>query len=285
MRKTISDQQPSQKNGDYLSRRSKRLILIAGQIGYVTKGAFYIILGGLALNAAIRTGQTHLQLHQVLLDILVQPYGQLILGSMILGMAGYSIWRLLQSVLDLDQKGNGASGLIQRVSYLFSAAGYTAIAYSSMKLLLGKTSAQAAVSIKKVIDLIFGWPLGPVLIGLVGVIFFGISFFQFYRAISGRFRKTMDWQDIRPVMKQVLLFLGRAGYSARGILYLLISLSLIMASVTFHPSMAGGFGTAFQTLDSMQQVPWILGIVATGVIFYGLFAVSLARYRCFVANC
>jgi len=72
---------------------------------------------------------------------------------------------------------------------------------------------------------------------------------------------------------------GRLGYSARGIIYVVIGGFLIWAAIQFNPDAAVGMGDA---LDKVAQQPfgtWLLALVALGLMAYAGFAFVQARYR------
>jgi hypothetical protein len=55
---------------------------------------------------------------------------------------------------------------------------------------------------------------------------------------------------------------------------------LVQAAWQANPQQAGGVGKALQTLAGQSYGPWLLGIVALGLVAYGLYsAIVLARYR------
>ena len=59
----------------------------------------------------------------------------------------------------------------------------------------------------------------------------------------------------------------------------IVGLFLVLAALQFEPSEAGGLGNALQTLLQQPFGPWILGVVAFGLVSYGLFMLAVARYR------
>ena len=260
-------------------QQAKRAAAPAAHIGYATKGVFYLVLGWLSLQAAIEVGNTKLSLYTVLLQILTQPFGQVLLAAMVFGIMAYIFWRVAQAILDLDKKGTDGSGLIQRIGYLCSGAGYAAIAFSALELILEKTNTEATLEIQEVILFVYRMPLGQLLVALIGVIFLGISFFQFHRTFSTSFSKHFDWSQVGTRIKTIILLLGRIGFACRGVLYVIIGLSLIHASLTLQPENSGGIGFAIRQLDRWNHIPWALGVIAVGLLFYGAYAILLARFR------
>lgn len=73
--------------------------------------------------------------------------------------------------------------------------------------------------------------------------------------------------------------LGRLGIAARGIVFTVIGFFLIQAAKQSDASQAKGFGEALASLEQNPFGPWILGLVALGLISYGIYSVVEARYR------
>ena len=71
---------------------------------------------------------------------------------------------------------------------------------------------------------------------------------------------------------------GRFGLDARGIVFGLVGLFLIVSSLRFHPNEATGLGGALQEFLRQPSGSWILLIIALGLIAYGLLMLAVARY-------
>lgn len=58
----------------------------------------------------------------------------------------------------------------------------------------------------------------------------------------------------------------------------LVGVILIVAAPQFDPSEATGLGGALHTLLQQPFGPWLLGVVACGLLAYGLLIVAVARF-------
>jgi Domain of Unknown Function (DUF1206) len=76
-----------------------------------------------------------------------------------------------------------------------------------------------------------------------------------------------------------LIFLGRLGYGALGAVFTIIGFFMIVAAVQFNPREAKGLDTALSELLHLPFGPLLLGIVALGLIAYGVYSFVEARYR------
>jgi len=72
--------------------------------------------------------------------------------------------------------------------------------------------------------------------------------------------------------------------SSTGCRFLCYRLFIIQAARQSDPSEARGLGEALQTLFQQPNGPWILGVVAVGLVAYGIYMVIQARYRSLVTE-
>jgi hypothetical protein len=73
--------------------------------------------------------------------------------------------------------------------------------------------------------------------------------------------------------------LGTFGHLARGVVFGLVGVFLINAAVDFEPRSAVGLDGALAKLAHHSYGPFLLGVVAAGLIAFGLHSLSDARYR------
>jgi hypothetical protein len=66
--------------------------------GYVARGVVYLIVGGLAVLAALGSGGETTDSKGALRTIIQQPFGQVLLGLVALGLVSYAVWRLVQAI-------------------------------------------------------------------------------------------------------------------------------------------------------------------------------------------
>ena len=72
---------------------------------------------------------------------------------------------------------------------------------------------------------------------------------------------------------------GVIGYLARAVVLTLIGVFLLRAALEYDPNEAVGLDGALQKLAHQTFGPVLLGIVATGLVIYGLFYLVRAAYR------
>jgi hypothetical protein len=72
---------------------------------------------------------------------------------------------------------------------------------------------------------------------------------------------------------------GVVGYLARAVVFALVGAFLIRAAIQYDPKEAIGIDGALQKLAGQTPGPLLLGVVAAGLIAYGLFYFVRAAYR------
>ena len=73
--------------------------------------------------------------------------------------------------------------------------------------------------------------------------------------------------------------LGVVGGVARGVVVALAGVFLTSAAVQFSPDKAEGIDGTLRTLAHTPLGPWLLVLVAAGLVAFGLFSWTEARWR------
>jgi hypothetical protein len=110
------------RNGSSVEQRAERAARKAGpwieglaRIGYMAKGAVYVVIGFLALREALGIGGETTGPSSAFRSIGSQPFGSIVVALLATGLAGYAVWKLVQGVMDPDEKGSDAHGTLRRV--------------------------------------------------------------------------------------------------------------------------------------------------------------------------
>lgn len=88
--------------------------------GYLGKGVVYGVIGILAALAAFSTGGETTDSKGAIHAIGQQPFGQVLLGLLALGLLCYALWQFLSAFVDAEGKGSDAKGIAQRTGYFVS---------------------------------------------------------------------------------------------------------------------------------------------------------------------
>src|SRR5919199_4559830 len=248
------------------------------RFGYATKGAVYTLVGILALGVATGMGGRTTSPPGALQIIGSQrPFGQILLIGVTIGLAGYALWRLIQAVADPDREGYDIRGIARRIGHGVAAVGYGGLALTAARLMLA--SGGGGGSPRDWTAWLLSWPFGQVLVGGVGTGVVGYGLHQLYQAYKAEFQEYLKLGQMSDTEETWITRGGRFGLAARGVVFGIIGVFLIQAALRFNPSEAQGLGGALQELLRQPFGPWLLGIVALGLVAYGVLMLALAYYR------
>jgi hypothetical protein len=253
------------------------LLEAMARLGYGARGLVYCLVGGLAVLAAVSPGGQTGGGRSALATVLDQPFGKVLLGIVALGLASFAAWRLIESITDADHRGASGKALAIRAGRLLSGAAYVGLALTSLNLALGTGGGQGdEQAARDWTAWLLGMPLGQWLVGLIGLAVVGTGFGFTWKGWRG---EVTDHLGLTSAARRWAIPLGRLGFAARGVVFVLIGGFLVIAAFHSRSSEAKGLGGALQSLQS-QPYGWILlALTAAGLFAFGVFGLIQARYR------
>lgn len=251
-----------------------------GRFGYAAKGVVYLIIGALAVQAALGEGGEATDQRGAMAHIAGAPFGRSLLLVLAIGLLGYALWQVVRAALDTDHKGTDAQGLLWRAIHAGVAVIYVGLAWSAIKIATEAGEQQGSTeALQDWTAWLMGQPLGPWLVGAIGACVVLNGLFQFRLAFKSRLTDDLNLRDVSATHREWITRIGRAGYAARGVAFVMIGGFLIAAALHTNPGEAQGLDGALATLASQPFGPYLLGLVAAGLAAYGVFALVEARYR------
>ena len=265
----------AQRGGETVSRR--REFEWMARVGLVARGIVYGIVGILALKLAVGSGGKATTQRGALQTIAREPFGQALLIATAVGLAGYAIWRLVRAGIGhgTDQKDSG----FQRVAGVASGVAYAALCVTAVKILAGASSSGGSNSPKQTTGGVLDWTGGTEIVGVVGAILIGVALGQGYKGVSKRFLDSSKTAEMSLEVKRGFTAIGVFGHLARMVVFGLIGYGLLRAAIDYNPHQAIGLDGALNKLSHNSYGPFLLGVVAAGLIGFALYSIADARYR------
>lgn len=252
------------------------------RFGLTAKGVVYSLIGLLAFMAAFEIGgqsTDDTKRTGVLKTIQDLPAGNVLLGLTAIGLLCYAIWRFIQAIKDTEDKGSDAKGIARRLRYAFSGLVYGGFAFLAARMVLGDSSGSGTDSRETLTAKLLDQPFGQWLVGIVAVGTIAAGIYQIYYGFSEKYKKEVHTSRVQHEAEHLLIRAGKLGYMARGIVWLLIGYLFLQAALKSRASEAGGNSDAFALLENSSYGSFILGAVALGLIFYGVFMFLRAKYQ------
>lgn len=249
------------------------------RMGYAAKGVVYLIIGGIAAQAAFTPAERVEGSEGALASILDKPFGKTLLGIVTVGLVGYVVWRVVQAVMDPEHGGHGAKRAGMRASYAISAAAYAGLTLEAVRMLRGSGGGQGGGGAQHWTAAVMEKPFGQWLVGLVGVGIAGYGVYQVVKAFKSDLDKRLNLEGSAVATRRRVVAVGRAGTAARGVVLVIVGWLVIQAARTYDPARAKGLQGALNTLRDAAYGKYLLAAVALGLIAYGIFQLVKARYR------
>ncbi len=243
------------------------------RLGYVARGVVYLIVGGLAAQAAGGTRGRTADAEGAFSTVLRQPLGKFLLGVLALGLLGYSVWRFVQAIKDPEHEGLG-----KRLGSFLNGVVHVSLAVAAVGMLTGAAWGGGGEGAQDWTARLMALPTGIWLVGALGAAVAGFGLYQLYGAWTVKLDEELDLYRMTGTVRQWTVRFGRFGMAARGVVFGLIGVSLLLAASQADPSEARGLGEALRALRGHAYGPWLLGGVAFGLVAYGLYQCIAARY-------
>jgi Domain of Unknown Function (DUF1206) len=245
--------------------------------GLVARGVVFGVIGVLAFELALGSGGKTTNQQGALATIAGQPFGRVLLGIVAIGLAGYAFWRLVSAAV--GPRDGSDDGARDRVPALASGIVYAALCFTAVKILFGGHASSGASNPKHATAGVLGWPGGPVLVTIAGLILIGVAVYQGYEGVGRKFCEEARTDEMGPGIRRAYTALGVFGYLARMVVFLLVGYGVIKAALDYDPRKAIGLDGALQQLAHSSYGPALLGIVAVGLIGFAVYCIADARYR------
>lgn len=246
--------------------------------GLVAFGAVHVVLGFLAVRLALgdRSGSTSTS--GAVQELAQQPFGSVLVWLVAIGMVLYCGVQVLEAAIG-RRDDDGAKRTLKRLISLGKAVVYGVIAFSALKVALGEGGGgggeQSTDSMTgKVMEL----PGGQVLVGLIGAGILVTGAMLVLKGVTDRFLKDLEHQGQRGATGSAYTWLGRVGYTAKGVAIGMIGLLFEYAAVTHDPDKSGGLDQALTDVLDQPYGPALVVALGLGLASFGIFCFAWARH-------
>ena len=252
---------------------------LLARLGYAARGAVSLLVGLLALLAASgRDGGGATGSKGALQELPLHPLGDVLLAAVALGLFGFALWRALQSLLDADGLGGNAKAMVVRAGQAVSGVAHAGLGLFALSLLVGwgHGGGNEEQSARDWTRWLLARPFGEWLVGAVALAVAGAGLRMAGKAWTASFMRRLACGSGQA---RWVVPLGRAGYAARGVVFVVIGAFLVVAAYQSDPGEARGLGGALLALQERPFGRALFGLVALGLAAFGAFGFVEARHR------
>lgn len=248
------------------------------RLGFIVRGLVYGTIGVLALQVAVGGRGTVADSQGAIVTMSKTPFGSFLLVIILIGLVGYSLWGVVRALFDVLHKGSDMKGLAARAGYAISAVSYGFLALATFGLLTGAASAASngsqTTQTQQTTASILSYSWGPWAIGIVALLMMGGGLVQVVQGLRADFDQQFQPYALDENQRKWLERLGRFGTAARGLVFTGVGLFLLLAALYHDPKEARGIDGVLTSLLHQPYGPWLMGIVALGLVAFGIYSAA-----------
>ncbi|WP_327308494.1 DUF1206 domain-containing protein [Streptomyces sp. NBC_01298] len=252
---------------------------VLARCGLATRGLLYVLIGVLAVRVgfgvsdggeADRTG--------ALQELAEKPFGGVLVWAVGIGLVCMTLWRLSEAALGAAGPGGDKPG--KRLAALARAVFYGVVAFSVLSFAAGTGGGRSGdEQSRDVTARALDVPGGPWWVAAVGL---GIAIGGVViavQAVRRTFRKHLAMGRQPEGVRKAVEFLGVVGGVARGAVFAAAGSFAVHAALSYDPAKAKGVDDTLRTFAQTPAGPWLLVLVAVGLVLFGLFSWAMACWR------
>lgn len=249
------------------------------RIGYATRGLLYIVVGVMSVLLVFGVGGGTTDKNGAIAVLGEQPFGKVLLVLVAVGLAGYSLWGFVRAFADAMDRGTELKALAERGGYLVSGITYGALIFPTVRLIFGSGSGSSGDQAQQgTTAWLLAQPFGPWIVGIFGLVTVVGAVGQALIAYKASFMDDFKTNQMNGDEEKWAKIVGRIGHAARAVVFSLFGIFLVQAALQTDADKAKGLDGTLQTLLQQMYGPWLLGIVAIGLICFGVFSLLCVRW-------
>ncbi|WP_439678946.1 DUF1206 domain-containing protein [Embleya sp. MST-111070] len=262
-------------------------VAAAGRAGFVARGVVYLLVGVLALRIAVGDSGRQADRGGAVQELARQPFGGFLVWALGIGLACMALWRLSEAVF--GAAGPGGRDASTRLASLARFGFYAFVAASVIALAAGRKNGsggsggseegasdkQSKGATAEALDL----PAGRWLVAAAGLVVVVAGVWIAVRALLRKYRDHLELGRMSTRTERVVDTLGVAGGVSRGAVFTAAGVFVLVAAAKYDPDKAKGLDDTLRTFADTAAGPPLLGVVAVGLMLFGVFSFAMARWR------
>jgi hypothetical protein len=247
-----------------------------GVAGLIARGAIYLLIGAVALQIAFGHRAKEANQTGAMQELASHTGGFMLLLVLVVGLVAYALWCFAQAALGVVDKGKKATARITRF-----AAGcvYSSFSFTGIQILLDSGNKSQA-------DKQSGWTAdvmehtgGRWAVAIAGLAVIAGGGYFVYKGVTTKFDKHLKLGEMDEKTRKTVVTLGVIGTTARGLVFGLSGLLILIAAIDYDPKKARGLDGALRQLASAPLGRLLLAVAAAGLFIFGIYGLCEAKWR------
>ncbi|MEQ8482375.1 MAG: DUF1206 domain-containing protein [Hoeflea sp.] len=243
------------------------------RLGYGARGLVYLVIAFFVMSAALTAGSGG-DAKSAIRFLTRSVASEILTPLLIVALAGYSMWRLVQAGFDTDDHGASPVGLGIRAGLVGSAVSYGFLMLYSWSLWRGQGGGDGGSGgfARFAASLLGATPVSLILAS----IFLIVGGAHIYKAAGRRYRdhisasqKAMAWIDVAAI----------GGLVARGLIFFVVAFLFYRSGLSSGGDGPASTGDALRFIAGLPFGTWLLGAMGAGLFLFSLYSFSEAVWR------
>jgi hypothetical protein len=245
------------------------------QFGLAVRGFVYLVIGWLAIQIALGHRSQEANQRGALATVAQHAGGKAVLWILGLGFAAYALWRISEAAFGTAAEGRRAG---PRVQSLVRGIVYAAFAVTTFSFIAGTSKQSQAQQQASATAKLMKHDYGRWLVGATGLVVVAVGLGMVVEGVRKKFEKQLRMNELHGATRTAVIWLGVIGTTARGIVFAVAGALVVEAAVNYDAAKSTGLDGALRTLADRPYGPWLLGVLAVGLIAFGLYGLAAARF-------
>lgn len=267
--------------GSWRRRRTARRTAGSGalnafaRLGFIARGITYIVIGVIALMVALGIARHSPDSAGAIEAIASKPFGYVLLLILVIGFLGLAVWRFVQAAV---KRLNLTEG--HRIRAFCYGVAYAILFFSTLMFVVhGRTPTGSDTAARDYTAQVLSLNGGRVIVAFAGIVLVILGIFMAIRGFAAEFTRELRMGWMSDSTQNAVVRLGQAGYVARGVVVVGIGIAALDAAITYNAARAEGVDGALRSFAQTAFGPWLLILIALGLIAFGILSFLEAKWR------
>ena len=274
---TSADQTGQRVVGEARRASQNKWVDRTARVGLAARGLVYVLISILAFQIAFVDRAKEADQRGAFQTLAQNGFGKAVLWIVIIGFLGYAIWQASEAAWGHQNERDGRKRTMSRIESAVKAVIYVGLAVVAFRVVTGSSKGgQGGEAFTAKVLKMTG---GQFIVALAGVVIVAAAVVVAWRGLRTKFEEHLELWRLGSKARSAIINLGRIGYVARGIVFALAGILVVVAALTFDPQKARGLDAALRQLAAQPYGPWLLSLAALGLLCFGVYSFAEARYR------
>lgn len=249
------------------------------RFGHVATGIVYLVVGVIALKAAVDFRTVPLASDMALRDTFTGAIGAVALTALAVGLAADCVWQMVRTFSTIERK-HTLAAIADRIGWFVSGGVHLALGITAARAAIGLATPTGERTTRSFAHMVMALPSGSWVVGATGGLLVIVGLVLAVRGWAADLHDhRLRLRQLHGAMRVVVRVAWAFSLVVRGIVLSLAGMLLIAAAVHFRPDDARGLGGTLEIIRARSYGTPVFTLVGLGFLCNGILEIVRARYR------